>query len=88
MKAIGKAIVIVPEKDTAKKTKGGLLLNAKDREDIRYIDATVFSVGELIPKEVLKEGDNIKYDRHAGHGLEHNKQSYKVIKIEDVVVVL
>jgi len=36
MKAIGNNVVIVPVKVTGDKTKGGLLLVKKDREDIRY----------------------------------------------------
>ena len=40
MKAIGNNVMIVPEKVTGDKTKGGLLLVKKDREDIRYIKAT------------------------------------------------
>jgi co-chaperonin GroES (HSP10) len=87
MRAVGKAIVIQTEKDVVERTKGGLLLDSKNREDIRYSDATVISVGELIPDTVLKVGDKIKYDKHAGHGLD-NEKSYKVIRLEDVVIVL
>jgi hypothetical protein len=41
MKAIGNNVVIVPVKVTGDKTKGGLLLVKKDREDIRYIKAVI-----------------------------------------------
>ena len=88
MRAIGRAIVIQPDKDVVEKTNGGLLLDMKNREDIRYRNASIISVGELIPSTVLKEGDKVKYDRHAGHGLEFNKTSYTVVKLEDIVVVL
>jgi len=35
----------------------------------------------------VKQGDVIFYDRHAGHKIEIKKQSYRVIKAQDVVVV-
>ena len=86
MKAIGNNVVIVPVKITGDKTKGGLLLVKKDREDIRYIKAVVHSVSDEL--KALKEGDEIYYDRHAGSKIEFDKEQYTVIKIQDIVVVL
>ena len=86
MKAIGNNIIIIPEKVVGDKTKGGLLLVKKDREDIRYTKAEVNSVSEDI--KGLKQGDQIYYDRHAGHIIEFDKEQFTVIKIQDVVVVL
>ena len=86
MKAIGNNIIITPEKVTSEKTKGGLLLVKKDREDIRYTKATVATVSEDI--KAVSVGDQIYYDRHAGHIIEFYKEQYTVIKIQDVVVVL
>ncbi len=85
MKAIGRNLIISKTKEGTTKTKGGLLLAENQREDIRYVEATVISVGA----EVLgvNEKDVIFYDRHAGHKIEINKQSYRVIKAQDVVVV-
>ena len=45
MKAVGKYIVIDPIKDVEVKTKGGLLLAEKQREDIRYRRAKVVEPG-------------------------------------------
>tara|TARA_R110002020_G_scaffold11548_5_gene43356 strand:- start:2619 stop:2879 length:261 start_codon:yes stop_codon:yes gene_type:complete len=85
MKAIGRNLIISKTKEGTTKTKGGLLLAENQREDIRYVEATVVSVGA----EVLgvNEKDVIFYDRHAGHKIEIDKQSYRVIKAQDVVVV-
>ncbi len=85
MKAIGRNLIISKTKEGTTKTKGGLLLAENQREDIRYVEATVVSVGT----EVLgvNEKDVIFYDRHAGHKIEIDKQSYRVIKAQDVVVV-
>jgi len=86
MKAIGRNIIIEKTKEGTTRTEGGLLLAENQREDIRYVEATVLSVGEQV--EGLKEKDNIFFDRHAGHKIEINKQTYHVIKNQDVVVVL
>ena len=86
MKAVGNNLVIVPVKITGDKTKGGLLLVKKDREDIRYTKATIDSVSEDI--KGLKKGDQIYYDRHAGHIIEIDKQHFTIIKTQDIVVVL
>jgi chaperonin GroES len=86
MKAIGRNIIIDKVKEGTTKTKGGLLLAENQREDIRYIKASVVSVGDEVTG--VKTGDSIYYDRHAGHKIEFENNSYHVIKSGDVVVVL
>tara|TARA_R110000803_G_scaffold210203_1_gene281412 strand:+ start:2728 stop:2988 length:261 start_codon:yes stop_codon:yes gene_type:complete len=86
MKAIGRNLIIKKEKQGTTKTKGGLLLAESQKDDIRYIKASIVSVGEEIQE--LKKGDEIFFDRHAGHRIEINGDVYNVIKIQDVVVVL
>jgi len=86
MKAIGRNIIIEKKKEGTTRTEGGLLLAENQRDDIRYTEATVLSLGEQV--EGLKEKDTVFFDRHAGHKIEINKQTYHVIKSQDVVVVL
>jgi chaperonin GroES len=86
MKAIGKCLIIEKVKEGTTKTKGGLMLAENQREDIRYIEAKVLSIGEEVVG--VKEGDMIFYDRHAGHKIEIEKDTYHVIRLGDVVVVL
>ena len=86
MKAVGKNIVITPIKENDTKTSGGLILAEAHREDIRYRKAKVITVGTGV--EGLKDGDDIYYDRHAGFGIELQKEQFKVIKEQDVVIVL
>ena len=85
MKAIGRNLVIKKEKEGTTKTKGGLLLSENQREDIRYVKASVVSVGSQV--EGISNDDVIFYDRHAGHKIEIDKKSYRVIKAQDVVIV-
>ena len=86
MKAVGRNLIIQKVEENITKSEGGLLLSKNDRSDIRYIEAKVISVGEEISG--LKKNDSIFYDRHAGHSIEINKNTYQVIKAQDVVVVL
>ncbi len=86
MKAVGKCLVIEKIKEGTTKTKGGLLLAENQREDIRYLQAKVLSIGDEIVG--VKEGDMIFYDRHAGHKIEIDKDIYHLIRLSDVVVVL
>ena len=86
MKAVGKYIVIKPIKEVDVKTKGGLILAEKQREDVRYRKAKVIEPGSEV--SVLKKDDKVYYDKAAGFNIEINKEEYKVIKEHDVVVIL
>ena len=86
MKAIGKNLIIEKVKEGTTSTKGGLLLAENQREDIRYVEANVLSIGDEVVG--VKVNDKIFYDRHAGHKIEIDKDIYFVIKLTDVVVVL
>ena len=86
MKAIGKNLIIEKLKEGTTKTKGGLMLAENQREDIRYIQAKVLEIGDEVVG--IKKNDEIFYDRHAGHKIEIDKETYHVIKLGDVVVVL
>ena len=86
MKAIGKYIVIDPVKEVSTKTKGGLILAEQQREDIRYRQAKIKSVGSDV--KGLKAGDDVYYDRSAGFKIEIKNETWQVIKEYDVVVVL
>ena len=86
MKAVGNNLIIQKVEENITKSKGGLLLNKNDRADIRYIEAQIISVGDTI--KGLDKGNTIFYDRHAGHSIEIDSNTYQVIKAQDVVVVL
>lgn len=86
MNAIGRNIIIKKLKEGVTATKGGLLLAENHREDIRYVEATVVSTGSEC--DGIKKNDVIHYDRHAGHKIELDRETYHVIKTQDVVFVL
>ena len=86
MKAVGGYLVVQEIKDKTTKTKGGLLLTDKIKEDIRYRQGVVKSVGDLI--QGVKTDDKIYYDKHAGFNIEIDENIFLVIKQQDVVIVL
>jgi len=86
MKAIGKNIVVKEKKETSKSTKGGLILGEKQREDVRYREGEIVKVGTDVA--VIKEGDKIYFDRHAGCDIEIDDKILKVIQEKDVVIIL
>ena len=86
MKAIGSNIIIEKLKEGTTSTKGGLFLAESHREDIRYVEGKVISLGNDVVG--IKKNDVIYFDRHAGHKIEINKESFHIIKMGDVVVVL
>ena len=84
MQAINYYLIVDKIKE-APKTVGGLELTEKQNNDNRYLKASVVSVGNLVPE--VKEKDIIRYDKHAGHGIEVNEKLLYVIKAQDVVLI-
>jgi co-chaperonin GroES (HSP10) len=84
LKAINYYIVIDKIKE-APKTVAGLELTETQNTDIRYLKAKVVSAGDKV--DYIKEGSIVRYDKHAGHGIEWNEKMYHVITINDIVLV-
>ena len=84
MKAINYFIVIRKIKEAPKKV-GGLELTEDQNKDVRYLKAEVVTVGDKV--QGIEPGNIIRYDRHAGHGIEWNDELYHVINLGDVVIV-
>ena len=88
MKAIGNNIIIRKIDEGTTTTKGGLFLAENQREDIRYTQAVIVSVGDEAAATGLQQQSVVFFDRHAGHKIEVNKEIFHVIKLQDIVVVL
>mgnify|MGYP003110500596 CR=1 FL=1 len=84
MQAINHYIVIRKIKEAPKKV-GGLELTEDQNQDVRYLKAEVISVGDKAT--MIPVGSIIRYDRHAGHGIEWLDELYHVITLGDVVIV-
>jgi co-chaperonin GroES (HSP10) len=86
MKAIGSYIIITPEKEVCQKTKGGLLLNHQNREDLRYKKAIVENIGNEV--KGIELGDVVYYDVAASNYIDIDGSLYTVIKEQDIIIVL
>jgi len=64
---------------------GGLELTEKQNSDVRYLKAEVISCGPLVIG--VEAGDIIRYDKHAGHGIEWNQELFHIINVGDAVIV-
>jgi len=84
MQAINHYIVIRKIKEAPKKI-GGLEFTEEQNQEVRYLKAEIVSVGDKVT--MLKPGDVIRYDKHAGHGIEWQEKFYHVINLGDVVIV-
>ena len=84
MQAINYFIVISKIKEAPKKV-GGLELTEDQNKDVRYLKAEVISVGDKV--QGVEPGNIIRYDKHAGHGIEWNDELYHVINLGDVVII-
>lgn len=84
MQAINYFIVIRKIKEAPKKV-GGLELTEDQNKDVRYLKAEVVSVGDKV--QGITPGNIIRYDKHAGHGIEWQDELYHVINLGDVVIV-
>lgn len=84
MKAINYYVFVEKIKEEPKKV-GGLELTEKQNTDVRYVKGRVISFGDQI--DMLQGGDIVRYDKHAGHGIEWNDSLYYVLKISDIVLI-
>ena len=84
MKAINDYVIVDIIKEGPKKV-GGFILTDDTDETNRYRKANIISVGNLV--EVVKKGDIIFYDKHAGHDIGYNDEMYRVIRSRDIVLV-
>jgi co-chaperonin GroES (HSP10) len=84
MQAINHYVIIDKIKEAPKKV-GGLELTESQDKDVRYLKGKVISVGDQVP--VVKKDDIVRYDKHAGHGIQYNDTLYYVIKVSDIVIV-
>ena len=84
MKAVNRYIIVDKIKLETKKVVW-LIMTEETDQDNRYLKAKIISCGDLV--EVLKDGDTIYYDKHAGHDISFNDKLYRVIQDRDVVLV-
>lgn len=85
MKPIGNNVVIKTIEEEIK-TSSGLLLSSEDANQLRYKKGTVIKPGTDV--SVIKQGDEIYYDKRAGYTMLIDNEPYTIISQNDIVVVL
>lgn len=85
MRAISYYIIVDDIKEKPAKIAGLDLTEKLTKDEARYKKAKVVSTGHLV--ENVKVNSIIYYDGHAGHNISYNDNIYKVITINDVVLV-
>lgn len=85
LKPVGKHILINAV-DEEIKTESGLLLSAKDADELRYKKAVVAVPGTDVT--VVKTGDMVYFDKRAGYTMLVDGAKYTMIKEGDLVLVL
>ena len=85
MKAVGHYIIIERLKEEEKPNKYGLVLNDRQKDDVRWIKGKVITPGTEV--KAVSEGDVIFFDKHAGHYLPGDEKLI-VIEQRDVAVIL
>lgn len=85
MKPISKYIIIKTVEEEMK-TSSGLLLSAEDASQMRYKRGIVIKQGTDVT--VIKDNDEIYYDKRAGFTMLIENEPYTIITENDVIVVL
>lgn len=86
--ALGWHVVIEDIEPKITKTSSGLELTDKHRDDIRYRQGRIISVGEEL-KDKVKIGDRVLYDKAAGNNFETDEgEILKVVQAHDLKVIL
>ena len=78
--------IIIKSVDEEMKTSSGLLLSAEDASQMRYKRGIVIKQGTDVT--VIKDNDEIYYDKRAGFTMLIDNEPYTIITENDVIVVL
>ena len=80
-------VVVLKEIENINETESGLNIGSEVDKNEKYRKAIVVSVGSECPKDDVKEGDTIMYDKHKAHDLTINAIQYKTIYYADLVMI-
>lgn len=86
MKAINDYVIVEESKLGIRKSSSGLEFAESLDDESRYRKGKIVCPGAF--NEVLKEGDEILYDKMAGHKSPNLPEMCKVMRIRDIAVVL
>ena len=86
MKAINNYVIVKESKLGVKTSDSGLQFAESLDDESRYRRGTIVDPGQF--SELIEEGMQVLYDKHAGHGSPDLPTMCKVMQIRDIAVVL
>ena len=84
MKAINYFVVVRDLEEQEVEKVAGLEMTAKETEN-RVFRAEVITSGDKAT--YVKKGDIVQYDKFTGFYITHKGERYRVIKIDDIVII-
>ena len=83
MKVIQSKVLVIVDKDTMTQKIGNFSVPVSD-----YEKAKVVEVGEEVGSDVLKSGDTVLIYPNTGKQFTHDGTEYRVITLNEIIVVL
>ena len=80
-------VVVLKEIENVNETSSGLNISSSVDKNEKYRKAIVVSLGSECPKEPVKLGDTVMYDKHKANPLTQNAVEYVTLFYADLVWV-
>jgi len=80
-------VVVLKEIENVNETSSGLNISSSVDKNEKYRKAIVVSIGSECPKEPVKLGDTVMYDKHKANPLTQNGVEYVTLFYSDLVWV-
>ena len=80
-------VVVLKEIENVNETSSGLNISSSVDKNEKYRKAIVVSLGSECPKEPVKLGDTVMYDKHKANPLTQNAVEYQTLFYADLVWV-
>lgn len=80
-------VVVLKEIENVNETSSGLNISSSVDKNEKYRKAIVVSIGTECPKDGVKLGDTVMYDKHKANPLTQNAVEYQTLFYADLVWV-
>ncbi len=87
LKPIGDRVVVKPAQ-AEEKTAGGIIVPDTAKEKPQRGEIVAVGPGKDDNKMTVKVGDVVLYGKYAGQDLKHEGADYKVMREDDILVIL
>ena len=81
-------VVVLKEIENVNETSSGLNISSSVDKNEKYRKAIVVSIGSECPKEPVKLGDTVMYDKHKANPLTQNGVEYITLFYADLVLIV